>query len=110
MPLKIKKCPFCGKTPKVTPYPNNLGYNVECVNEECEMWGHKFDLDGWNNRKNTIKDIIQYLFSSELIFQSANFKKALRYVCNYCGAEGRHKKDVKHKAGCKIGNFLQNAS
>lgn len=113
MPLikaKAKRCPFCNSKPEVKPYPNNLGYSVECTNDECEMWGHKFDLDGWNNRKNSIKDIIQYLFDITTVFETANFKTVYRYVCKCCGAEARTKKSIKHAKDCKIKRFLQNAS
>ena len=110
MPLKAKVCPFCNEVPKITPYPNNLGAQVECTNPECEMWGHKFDLDGWNHRKNIIRDVLEYLFNTQVIFQSANFKKVIRYVCKSCGMEARTKKAIAHKEDCKIRRFLQNAS
>ena len=104
----VKSCPFCKSKPKVTKAPNGKSSTVECTNEECEAWGHKFDLYGWQHRK-PIPDITDYLFDIEVIYNGTDFYKTSEYTCKCCKQKAPEKSLVRHKKGCKVGAFL-NAS
>lgn len=93
---------------RAEPFPNKKGHFISCVNPECEMWGHRFDLEGWNRRQR-IPDISDYLFRVEKVFKSGNFYETQELVCLGCGRKGATKHAVKHATKCKIKKFL-NAS
>lgn len=113
MPKKVLTCPFCGKKPTVTPYPNNTGAQVECTTIDCAAWGHKFDLADWNKRSKKASkklNLIPYLFDVIKVYIGSNFFPEDIFVCNCCKAEHKNYKDIKHKKGCSIGDYLNDTS
>lgn len=98
------KCPICGCKMVLTEYPTNKGFSAECVNKDCEAWGHKFDLDGLkrsNEEQLSIEALIEFLF------YETTWNGEAMYFCNSCGRAHSNWRLIHHKIGCKAGKFIR---
>ena len=98
-PNYIRHCPFCGHMPQVTGEADRPA-EVECVNPECTLWGHKFFLFDWNKRAVKEKDISKLLFTCTPVYKAGTWKRYNWFDCRCCGAGSYTPAKIKHKEGC----------